>query len=305
MKPIVIITGLAHFGRKISAQLNHYDPSTRYLFLDTYYNNIDRLKYLCLIWFADTVYSINGAVTGSLVIQLAIFLRKRVVMHWVGSDLIQAEQRVAENKFKRSFVDHPLHLTDTPWYVPRLKTIGIRAQYTPMLTLEATEIPRPFPEAFAVLAYVPTGKEQFYGLPHILEAAVLQPEVPFLIAGLDPSGHPLPPNVKALGWIHNMKPLFDQSVVSVRIPEHDGLSFFVLETLAHGRYAIYNQPFEHALTARNGTEVAQAVGSFKTQFDNGLLPINQQGYQHVKSNFAENEVLLMLKNHLQKNGKNG
>lgn len=293
MKPVVIITGLPFFGGKICQELQKFDKDSNYIFLNTYYKRADQLKYLCYIGFCRTVYSINGAIGGSFVLWLAVMLRKKIVMHWVGSDLIEARQRISQQTAKKELIHRPIHLTDTPWYVEPLRELGIKAQYSPLISLGNERKLLPFPDHFAVLAYIPESNPDFYGLNTITEAAVAMPDTDFFIAGLNHS-ESLPSNIKALGWVDNMETVFAKTVVAIRMPLHDGLSVFILEALAYGRYVLYNQPFPLAIQASDSHELINGLNKLKSEFDNGSLNLNTTGHEYVLSNFSKEAVLLKL-----------
>lgn len=95
---LVLIIGLPYFAEKVTQSLKQVDSSTTYIALNTYYKFIDKIKYLLYLPFATTVYSINGTIEKSHALNLAFLLRKRVVMHWVGSDVIRAKQVYVKSK---------------------------------------------------------------------------------------------------------------------------------------------------------------------------------------------------------------
>ena len=86
----VLITGLPLFSDRLCGELSAFDPDNRYYRLDTYYSRFDRLKALFMLPFVDVVYSINGTVQKSRVFDLAFKLNKKVVMNWVGTDVVKA-----------------------------------------------------------------------------------------------------------------------------------------------------------------------------------------------------------------------
>jgi hypothetical protein len=287
----ILITGLPYFGNKIREELTSFDPHNQYIYLNTYYSNKDRIKFLLHIWSAKTVYSINGATGGSFVLWLAIFLRKHVVFHWVGTDVMLARQAVKEGKANSKFLSQPVHVTDSPWFVADLKEIEIQAEFQPLLVLREMNYNLNFPSVFSVLCYLPAGKEDFYGVHVIHELALKFPEIRFQIAGSDGIGQPVAPNLIYHGWVKDMEPLFFASVVTIRWPKHDGLSFFVLESMAYGRYVIYNHSIEGVCFASGSEEIIQLLSDLKERHQAGKLELNMPGRNFVTKEFHREKVL--------------
>lgn len=84
----------------------------------------------------------------------------------------------------------------------------------------------PFPKKFNVLLYIPQDKQEFYGIRRLHNIASQLAEVSFWVAGANKADIPLPENVRLLGWVSNIEDYIQQSVVCMRFPKHDGLSFF-------------------------------------------------------------------------------
>lgn len=291
----IIVTGLPYFGRKISALLNEADAGNNYIFLNTYYSNYDRLRFLLHILFAKTVYSINGATGKSFVLSLAIKFKKRVVFHWVGSDLFLAKDAIKNNTADKRFIDYPVHLTDSPWYVSDLNEIGINAKYLPLLSVDKVPDIVSFPSEFNVLAYIPQDDQEFYGISTIIELAKIFPEINFNIAGSGEYSGELPKNIKLLGWIKDMKPVFENTVVSIRFPKHDGLSFFVLESLLYSRYVIYNYELDNCILVKNIDDIKFRLSELIEKFKKGNLELNTKGRDFVIRKFSNENINILAK----------
>jgi hypothetical protein len=269
------------------------DKQNKYIFLNTYYSNYDRICFLFHILTARVVYSINGATGKSFVLSLAIRLKKRVIFHWVGSDVLLAKEAVEKKTSDGKFLSYPVHLTDSPWFVDELKEIGIQAKYLPLLWVD--NIPEKFvmSDEFSILTYVPQDDQGYYGLPAIIEVAKQFPEIIFKIAGSKETNLPLTPNIQLLGWIDNMKPLFEKSLVCIRFLKHDGLSFFVLESLLYGKYVIYNRHFDYCNYASNVQEMISVISELYSKFKIGELSPNEDGREFVIREFSKENVLTL------------
>ena len=286
----IIITGLPYFGKKISAALMEVDPNNNYIFLNTYYSNYDRLRFLFHILTAKVVYSINGTTGKSFVLNLAMKLKKRVVFHWVGTDVVLAKDSIRTNQANEKFISYPVHLTDSPWFVGELKEIGIHADYSPLLVVNNVPVRRTIPAEFKILLYIPQADQEYYGLSVILEVAKQFPEIIFNIAGSECSDLPVSENVKFLGWIKDMSPLFSESSLTIRFVKHDGLSFFVLESLLNECHVIYNYDLKYCLKANNHQQISSYINDLFEKFKKSEFSLNTDGREYVVREFTVNNI---------------
>lgn len=291
---LVLIIGLPYFASKVKQSLKEIDSGTTYIALNTYYNFFDKIKYLLYLPFATTVYSINGTIEKSRTLSLALGLKKRVVMHWVGSDVIRAKQIYVKNSNYYSHKSRIVHLTDTQWFTKELNDINISATFLPIFTVSKTEMQTiPFPEKFNVLLYIPQDKQEFYGIHRLDNVARQLPEITFMVAGTYKANIPLPENVRLLGWVDNMHDYIQQSVVCMRFPQHDGLSFFVLESLLLERYVIYNQPLQHTYYVKSDEEIVSKIKELFVLHQRKELPLNKEARLWVSTAFSQDNLLTL------------
>ncbi len=287
----IIITGLQYFGSRLAGQLNDMGSEHRFSYYDTYYSHLGRLGYLLNLPAARCVYSINGAVGGSRALSVALRMKKKLVMHWVGSDIHAAENRIKANRHNPEFIRKAVHLTDTPWYVEPLKALGIDAVYQPLLSIDKKIPCPPFPSRFSVLCYVAANNPALYGFEEIIAVARLLPHLTFRIAGPEPGSLPVPSNVSLLGWQRNMQAAISEAVVCLRFNRHDGLSFFVLEALQLGRIVLYNQPFGQSVFVNSVEQVVQQLTDYASAFHSGHLVPDLQNADWVNEQFDRDKVL--------------
>jgi hypothetical protein len=122
------------------------------------------------------------------------------------------------------------------------------------------------------------------------------PDINFIIAGTTAEEYqPLPENVKALGWVEDMDSLYANVHLCVRIPEHDGLSTFILEALARGKDVIYKYPFDYCLQAENEMEFKNVLQSRYSLFMDGLWDSNRSGAEFIANEFNSTQILGELK----------
>lgn len=286
--------GLPYFTSKVKLNLSRNDKSNKYIALNTYYRKIDKIRFLFLLPFCKTVYSINGVIDHSFAISLSLLFKKKVVFHWVGSDVKTAINAYNSGKYNQSFINKPIHLTDTPWFVDELKKIGINAIFQPLLTLENKEEIIPFPSDFKVLTYIPQHDQEFYGIYRLKEIAEQLPEIKFEVIGTEKPIVSMPLNVTFYGWVESSKPYIQNSVVCLRIPKCDGLSFFVLEAYSQARYVIYNQKLNFSIYAENDNKIIEQIVRLKNQFDKDISELNTKAREWVEKNFSVNSFIKLI-----------
>ncbi len=293
MKRILII-GLPYFTSNVKQNMSKFDQSNHYIVLNTYYRIIDKIKFLLFLPFCHTVYSINGVIDHSFAISFSLFMKKKVVFHWVGSDVKSAINAYKSGKYKKSFIDKPVHLTDTPWYVDELKEIGINAIFQPLLMIEKREEIKPFPTVFSVLTYIPQHNQEFYGIYRLKNIAEQLPDVRFEVLGTEKPIVSMPNNVLFHGWVESSISYIQNSVVCLRVPQSDGLSFFVLEAYSQARYVVYNQRLEHAIYVQTNDDIIDRIQELKESFDNGSLKLNSKAYEWLQHEFNKEKYVNLV-----------
>jgi O-antigen/teichoic acid export membrane protein len=226
-----------------------------------------------------------GAVPFPRFIRLARWLGKRVVQHWVGTDVLVLKEAVAkgDRRLLQFYQKVPhCHFVDSPELTEELADLGIRPELFRLLpdsVLPTAEVP--LPERPAVLAYWSHDRRAFYGGPIVDALAEEFRDVTFYVVGSDGAGEPQHPNMKYLGRLDGLEDVYRSVGVLVRMPEHDSLSAMVLEMLARGRWVIYSKPFPHTETATNLDEAREALRRCLA----GQGP-NREGQEYVRQNFS-------------------
>ena len=255
---------------------------------------MSNVKYLCFLPFCHTVYSINGTIDHSFAISLAIRLKKRVVFHWVGSDVKTAQKAFKENKYNKKFIEKVTHITDTPWYVEELNSIGIKARFQPLIVLKKTNEKKPLPTFFSVLIYIPQNNQEFYGIQRLKKIAENLPNIKFKVIGTEKPIIPMPENVSFYGWVNNTYLYIQNACICLRFPQYDGLSFFVIESLFYQRYVIYNQKLDYTIYALNENEIIEQIVRLKELFDKGKLIANTKGSEWAEKNFSVENFIPLI-----------
>ena len=97
----VLIIGLPLFAKNLAKELNQFDPDNRYVCLNTYYRFIDKLKFLYHVRNCDIVYSLNGSIYNARAFDMALKFKKKLIIHWVGTDVIKAKKSYGDRLIKK------------------------------------------------------------------------------------------------------------------------------------------------------------------------------------------------------------
>jgi glycosyltransferase involved in cell wall biosynthesis len=249
------------------------------------------IVYTLAIMSCDVCYHIGGAWswTRELAWRIPYLLRVPLVVHWIGTDVMLCaewfQRRVSSLRLAKRFV----HLADAPWLVDELAEVGIQAQFAPVVSEKLFRYlgtaPPGLPDSFTVLAYMADDRAVFYGWQGVLQLAKDFPEIEILIAravGAFAKEHP--PNIKFLGWIDNMRDVYERCTVLVRMTEHDGLSNMIQEALALGRHAVWTYRFPGVLHAVNYLSLRNHIEVLLSLHQRQLLKLNKAGREFLQQN---------------------
>jgi len=229
------------------------------------------------------IYHLGGC--SAIFCVLARLKGKRMVSHWIGTDVMRYQGKL--NVIKRMSIwvhQHlvGLQLADSEIIQEELRSIGIETNLLRLLPEAIIGQVTPLPEKPVVLSYWDDERLDFYGGNIVLALAREFPEVDFLIALATGKGLTnIPPNVRFLGLVGNMPEIYQKCTCLIRIPRHDGLSAMVLEAMANGRYVIYNKKYPFT--------------NFATDFDSAHKALeeilkkqqpNVEGADYIKDNFS-------------------
>ncbi|HUU31233.1 MAG TPA: hypothetical protein VMY69_03945 [Phycisphaerae bacterium] len=226
---------------------------------------------------------VAGATTSTTLLWLVRRLGKRIILHWVGSDVLQLQRSAAGNGKRLRFCRKvaAAHFADSPELVAELAEMGIRAEVFRLLpeTVEPRDVPMP-PKP-AVLAYWSPGRRTFYRGEIVDALADEFADVMFYVVGSDGAAEPQHPNMTYLGRLESLEEVYGRVSVLLRMPEHDSLSAMVLEMLGRGRWVIYSKPFPHTEMAATLDEAREALRRCLARAGK-----NEAGQAYVRENFS-------------------
>jgi hypothetical protein len=288
----VLLIGLPYFVRKLQKELSEYDKNNTYVFLNTQYNKLDKLKFLFHLINTDIIYIHGGLICCSELIDIALKLNKRIIMNWAGSDVLWAKKIQMNGNRNFDYINKIKHFAETIWIKNELKELGINVvSLLPITFCEIKEEVYTFPKKFVVLTYISQERPYFYGIDTILKLARDFPDIDFRIAGIDSFDKEIPKNIKFLGWVGNMKEEYKKCVVYIRMPKHDGLGATVIEALSYGRIVFRNYKFPYVNYFKDYDDLKKQLKKFIEDFNKGKLTINYEAINYVKKKFNKEKIL--------------
>jgi glycosyltransferase involved in cell wall biosynthesis len=242
---------------------------------------------------ADLVYTWGGRITFGKFTRLARLLgKKKLIMLWCGSDILFAQQQLNAGIPIEPWIRNKIHWSVSPAMAEEVRAIGLECEYVQASFVDPVPNPKPLPAQFSVLAYGPTFKKaELYGMDRILEVAGKLPDVEFNLVGLLEWPVPAcPPNVKVHKRV-DLNPFYEQCAVLYRPVRHDGgISFMVLEALAHGRYVVYSRPFPASILVNDVEEACKELIRLRDLHKSGNLGLNEAGLEAIATNFSSQTV---------------
>jgi len=279
----VLVHGLVYFGEIFAEFMNGDGWSFRY-YPDRGVRNLAGI--LRELASCDLVYQLGGRITRGKFLETAHALgKKRIVMHWMGSDVLD-EQRSARPEMADQWVLRQVHhWAECDWMVREVSTLGVPCHLVPFPSGLIPEQPSPLPEKFNVLVYVPTvERSELYGLDRILEVARRLPEISFDLVGLldGPIPDP-PPNLSVHGRIPNLSDFYRRASVVWRPVRHDGVSWMVLESLGHGRQVLWTYPFPGCIQVNDAFDAGAQIARLYQLHLRGELHVNEAGVGFISA----------------------
>jgi hypothetical protein len=278
----VAVNGLPHFCQKLSQVLDGDGWEIPYRSPFHPFGLAARFRDLAR---CDLAYSWTGRISMGKFLRAARALGKeKIVILWCGSDVL-----FAKDELRRGLMDpwvrERIHWAVSPWLAEEVRSLGINCEYVQASFVPPVS-PDPLPENFSVLVYAPAArKADLYGLDLILQVAKRLPNIAFNLVGLqEKSLSDAPRNLRVYGQV-DLDRFYRQSTVLWRPVRHDGLSFMVLEALAHGRHVLYSYPFPGCIPVAGAAAACLEIERLRDLHASKVLDRNEIGRQLIARDF--------------------
>jgi hypothetical protein len=253
----------------------------------------------------DIAYQIGGRVTVGKFLRLAkILQKKKIVMHWTGTDTLDERGVVAAGLTDPWVASKMLHWAEAQWMVEEVNSLGLQCELVPLPSSQVAyqPDPAPLPDEFSVLVYVPSvERSQLYGLDKILAVAESLPSIPFTLVGLKErriSGAPR--NLKIHGRIANLEKFYERATVIWRPTRHDGKSFMVQEALSRGRHVLWSYAFPGCIHTRSAEDAIVELSRLYSLHNSGSLRINEEGMEVIRKQYLPGELKRQILDKLER-----
>jgi glycosyltransferase involved in cell wall biosynthesis len=294
----VLINGLPLFAKRLSEQLQKYDTTSSYIFLDTYNSRWAQLLFYLYLPFSDCVISMNGVTDNSGSLNLVLKRKKKLILQWMGTDALLAMDRFEKRTIDRKYIDYGYNFVDSMWLMEEVKSLGVAAEYMHFKSVNVVPNKHVY-DKISVISYVAENRQTFYGMKQIAEIAKEFPEIEFNLYGLTYSEFPTTPNVHLQGWVTPEK--FQEHLkitpIFLRLTDHDGFSVSVIEALGFGCEVIWSLPSDFTHLAKNTTEAIEKMQFLISKIEKGGMKPNQELITIVKSTYNPETL---SKNYIQK-----
>lgn len=245
---------------------------------------------------SNIVYCVGGTYKRDKVMVLARILRKRTIMHWIGTDVLVAMEAVEKGiRLQKSDIE----LAGSELLVEELDRIGVKACRVPIVPYALDFSLKKMPDRHSVLVYLPKERAEFYGCNIIKELVRKEPDIQFHIVANDGMEELKYDNVKFHGFLNSkeMEKLYEEITILVRYPEHDGMSMMVIEALGMGKHVLYKYKHPYVETPRSES-ISDIYESFKNIIDKPIS-VNEDGHNFVAKFYSsENIMKLYNKGHV-------
>ena len=294
----VLINGLPLFAKRLADELQKYDAKSSYIFLDTYNSKWAQLLFFIYLPFSDCVISMNGVTDNSGSLNLVLKRRKKLILQWMGTDILLAMERFQKNTIERKYIDYASNFVDSAWLYDEVKSLNIPVQYLYFKSITVQPCAQKY-ERISVLSYVAERRQEFYGMQKIAEIASVFPTIDFHLYGLKTSDFPTTSNVYFHGWIapETFAKRLKETPIFLRMTSHDGFSVSVIEALSFGCEVIMTLPFELTHLAATSQEAIEKIKIVISTIEaRGMIP-NQSVIEIVKLRFKPE---ILAKTYIQK-----
>jgi len=192
----------------------------------------------------DIKYVISGKM--GILIVISRLLGKRIIMHWVGTDLVAYKKSAPLKKFLYKIIPTK-HIFVTSELRDEFSK-SIKAHIFPILK-KPPFIKTDFKIHKEILTYIPQNREDFYYGDFITHYFKNNKDYNLNVIGNNGINLAESTNIKYHGWVDEktVQELINKCSIYIRFLKHDGFPKLVIDNLYNFNFVIYNHKFPHTI----------------------------------------------------------
>ncbi len=249
------------------------------------WNRLDLISKILLLRKYDIVHSFWAKNSYNDIIACRLTGTK-YINHYIGSDVLHVTKG-SRKALRKALTIHKYSwktLADSENLIEELKCAGIDNVgllqiffYDKSLLTESSDDLK----EKSVLTYIPEGKEDFYGLDFIVEAAKKFPLTKFIVSANSGKYENMPANIVFLGWVNNIDKYLEECFIYIRNTKHDGFPTSVMQALLRGKHVLCTQkiPFTKTVSIEG---IAECLN---------MNDPNEKGRDFALKNYSKEEVI--------------
>lgn len=249
------------------------------------------------IWDVDVIYSISTDLGSLKCFFVAKCLGKKVISHWIGTDVYNAVHNKKKAKTISKFID--INFACFEALHNELKEVGIETVILPIIPTKMNFDLCEMPKEHAALVYMPSGREDFYGYQELKNIFPVFPDMEFHIVGtknMEPFKQFENVIVEGVLTIPQMEEIYKKVSIIIRPTKHDGLSMSVLEALAKGKSVIWSCQFPFVKVCSTGQQIEDSLHELLLEEPQ----INEESHDFILANFKPEIFMKTFQTEMEK-----
>jgi len=294
----ILVIGLPFFGARVAKSLRGAGYRARYA--SNPGRDLTRWPGLARdIIRADAIYAIGSSVRRNAPLDLLARAGKATLVHWVGTDVLVALEDWRAGRASSRVLERGVHCADAPWLIDELRPLGITVEERLLPVPVLAGSVQPLPSTFRVLIFLRRTPHSAYDVESTLEVIRRMPEVQFAIVGGYVPPEPFA-NIEVLGLRTDMRPVYQDCVVLLRLMRHDAMSHSVIEAASFGRYVLWSYAIDGVQKVDGADAAIAAIADLQRRFTSGELPPNTDAARQMQAKYSYERSLEQIRGDLDR-----
>lgn len=210
----------------------------------------------------DYYYKIGATDDWKLTVFLLLFSRAKIVIHWIGTDVLYHTEKVKVRllfRFINLFPNRVVHLAVAQHLISELAKSRLKARLLPIVPSNFDSLKTGAVKKKQIVTYIPESRQDFYGASFIASLARILPNdyIIIVIGSKKLNNFEMRSNIKHLGFLpyDELIDTLSESEILLRVTEHDGLPKMIIEAWMLQTIVLFNHPLEGAIPVKAPEDV--------------------------------------------------